>query len=437
MTSRESGVGAQPVGLIKQSESGTYLLVLLFLVSVMNFLDRQVLSIVQEDIKLELSLTDGQLGYLALGFGLVNAFFALPIGRMADRVPRKTVLVACLTVWSSVTAMAGLVTNFAQLLITRMGVALGEAGVTPTTYSLISDKYPLKRRATAIAVCSAGIPVGLMLSLFFGGIISDTLGWRWTFVLFGVPGLVLAAVLWFTVKAPERGQADGVKEVKESSFMDSFKHLFTTPTFVLIVVGSAFKSIGTYGILQWIPTFYIRKFELSAAQVGTTLGPIMGIVGLVSLIGAAYAADRLSERDLRWYTWILTGAMVLAFPFNLLAFTSGSYVASLIFMGAGIFCANSMIAITNNLVQSTAPVQMRGVASASKTVALSFVGYGIGGALIGQLSDIFGTENAGDGLSAALIFVSCTYLIAALLFWASSFKVRTDVAGAQHASSAA
>jgi len=167
MTSSEPQVKGAPFSFIRQSTSGTYLLILLFLVSTINFLDRQVLSIVQEDIKLDLTLTDSQLGMLGLAFGLINAFFAIPIGRIADRIPRKTVLLACLTLWSSVTAMAGLVQNFTQLLIARMGVALGEAGVTPTTYSLISDKYPLRRRATAIAVCSAGIPVGIMIRGFF------------------------------------------------------------------------------------------------------------------------------------------------------------------------------------------------------------------------------------------------------------------------------
>ena len=175
---------------------------MLFFVSVLNFLDRQVLAIVQEDIKLELGLSDSQLGMLALAFGAVHGLSALPVGRLADRFSRKKVLLGCLTVWSSITLLTGFVSSFGQLLATRIGVAMGEAGVTPTTYAMISDRFPLRQRARAIAAVAVGTPVGLMLSLLLGGLIADSLGWRMTFVLFGAPGLLLAAVIYFTLKGP-------------------------------------------------------------------------------------------------------------------------------------------------------------------------------------------------------------------------------------------
>ena len=427
---------ADRLRLSLESSSGTYFLGLLFLVSVFNFLDRQVLSIVQEQIKVDLSLTDGQLGYLALGFGLMHAACALPIGRLADRVPRKTVLVGCLTIWSSFTVFCGLAINYVHLLLMRMGVAFGEAGVTPTTYSLISDKFPLKRRATAISICSAGIPVGLMLSLFLGGIIAENFGWRLTFVVFGLPGILLALVFYFTVKAPQRGEADGIKQVSEASFQSTFTHLLATRTFLLVLIGSGVKAFATNSVLQWMPSFYIRKFDLSMAEVGVTLGPIIGIVGLVSLVGASYMADRLSEKDIRWYSWIITAAMITAFPFLYFSLVSGNYVLSLIFFGFAIFCGNSMLGISNALIQSTAPVQMRGMASAMKTVALSFVGYGIGGAAVGQLSDYFATGVPGEGLQTALVIASITHLIAGAFFWMSASSLRRDVDAAKKSSSA-
>ncbi len=424
--------------IFRQSSSGTYLLVILFLVSVFNFLDRQVLSIVQESIKVDLSLTDAQLGYFALVFGVIHALFALPIGRLADRYfPRKSVLVACLTAWSVMTSVCGFVQNYAQLLIARMGVAFGEAGVTPTTYSMISDKYPLRRRATAIAVCSAGVPVGVMLSLFLGGILAEQLGWRMTFILFGVPGVLLALIIVFTVKAPERGQADGITEVAKTDFWPSFTHLFTTRTFVLVVLGSAFKAIAANGIVQWMPSFYIRKFDLSLAEVGTTLGPMIGIIGLVSLVGASYLADRLGERDLRWYPWIISSTLLVAFPFVVLALNVDSYFLSLMLFGVASFSGSAMLGISNAMVQSTAPVQMRGMASASKTMALSFIGYGLGGAMIGVLSDLLGDGDATVGLGRAITVAAFTYLIGAILFWFSTSSFRNDVEDARLASSAA
>ncbi len=414
------------------STSGKYLLGILFLVSVFNFLDRQVLSIVQESVKLDLGLSDSQLGYLALAFGVTHALLALPIGRVADTVlSRKSVLVGCLTVWSSMTAVCGAVSSFFQLLLARIGVAAGEAGVTPTTYSMISDKYPMRYRATAISVCSAGIPVGVMLSLFLGGLLTEALGWRMTFVIFGVPGVLLALVIAFTVKAPERGEADGLTQVKTAPFWASFFHLFSTRTFLLVVLGSAFKSVAANGTTQWMPSFYMRKFDLSASDVGITFGPVIGILGLIAMLVASYVADKLGTRDLRWYPWIIAGTLFLVFPFKVASLYVDIYWLSLSLFAVTALTGNAMLGISNAMIQSTAPVHMRGMASASKTLALSFIGYGMGGALVGMLSDVFGAENSAAGLEMALLVVSVTYLIAGGLFVMSSFTFRKDYEGAK------
>lgn len=438
MTEQAKVGGGIQTRLETLSTSGRYLLGILFFVSVFNFLDRQVLSIVQEAIKVDLELTDSQLGMFALAFGIAHALLALPIGRLADtRFSRKSVLVACLAVWSAMTAVCGVAQNYIQLLIARLGVAAGEAGVTPTTYSMISDKYPIRYRATAISVCSAGIPVGVMLSLFFGGLLADAVGWRMTFILFGVPGLLLAALIAFTVKAPQRGEADGITEVRAVDFWPAFIHLFTTRTFVLVVVGSAFKSIAAYGIALWMPSFYIRKFDLTMAEVGTTFGPTLGIVGLISMFVASYFADKLGEKDLRWYPWIIAGTLMLAFPFKILALTADTYYVSLAFFAVSGLTGSAMLGITNAMVQSTAPVQMRGMASASKTMALSFVGFGLGGALVGLLSDLFGAGDSALGLEYAIMAVSVTYVISGLLFIMSSTSFRQDFDNARLASRAA
>ncbi len=424
--------------IFRQSTSGTYLLVILFFVGVFNYLDRQVLSITQEGIKADLGLSDAQLGLFALAFGITHALFALPIGRLADaKFSRKSVLVGCLTVWSTMTAVCGVMQNYVQLMIARIGVALGEAGVTPTTYSMISDKFPMRRRATAISICSAGTPVGIMLSLFFGGLLAEWLGWRMTFILFGVPGILLALLIVFSVKAPQRGEADGIVKVKKTAFWPAMSHLFTTRTFVLVVLGSAFKSIGANGIVQWMPSFYIRKFDLSVAEVGMTFGPVMGLVGLVALVGASYIADRLGERDLRWYPWIIAATLFLAFPFKVFALLADTYYFSLFLFSFSALTGSAMLGISNAMIQSTAPVQMRGMASASKTMALSFVGYGLGGALVGMLSDMFGDGTPWGGLQQAIIIVSATYALGGGLFLMTTSSFKRDVENAKLASSAA
>ena len=419
----------------KPSSSGAWLLMLLFLVTVVNFLDRQVLSIVQEDVKRDLALSDSQLGLLALAFGLTHAFCALPIGRLADRVPRKSVLVACLAVWSSFTILGAAVTNFGQLLAVRMGVGAGEAGVTPTTYSLISDRFPLKRRASAMAISGAGIPVGLMLSLLLGGLIAEAFGWRLTFILFGLPGLLLAVVFMTTVKAPRRGEADGVTTVRTSGLLDSFKYLLTSPSFALIIAGAMFKSIVSYGVLQWLPSYYIREFDLTPGEVGVSFGPILGIAGLIAMLSAAFLADRLSQRDIRWYAWIIAMSLVIATPLLWASLLTQNYILSLVLFAMSTMFGSSLLAITNALVQSTSPVQMRGMASALKSFALSFIGYGIGGALIGVLSDVFSGEGAADGLRTALMIATAMQLVAALLFWALSPRLGRDIDRAKSFSS--
>lgn len=422
---------------IRQSTSGAYLIALLFLVSVVNFLDKQILSIVQEDVKVDLSLSDSQLGLLALVFGLTHSIFATPFGRAADRIPRKSVLVFCLTFWSTATALGGIVQNYIQLALVRIGVAFGEAGVTPTCYSLISDKFPVQRRATALAFVNAGIPIGFMMSLMLGGLIAETMGWRWAFILFAIPGLIVAALLMFTVKAPEKGEADGVKNIPQTTFVKAVKHLFLTPAFTFVIVGSAVKAMAAQGVGQWAPSYFIRKFDLTAAEVGATLGPLFGICGLIGLFVAAWLADKLSQRDIRWYAWIVAGSNVFVFPFLILSLLSGNYVMALVFFAVSLFSGNAMLAISNALVQSTAPVQMRGMASAIKTTALSFVGFGLGGALGGILSDIFAVEgSAHGGLMISLMILGSCHLLAAIFFWLSSLTLKRDIDAARLASEA-
>ena len=421
---------------LAKSSSPKYLVFILFLVSVTNFLDRQVLAIVQEDIKAEFSLTDSNLGLLALAFGVIHGSFALPVGRLADRFSRKRVLIGCLTVWSGITLLTALVMNFVQLVITRIGVALGEAGVTPTSYSMIADRFETVRRAGAIAIVGAGAPIGLMLALFFGGAIADQLGWRITYVVFGVPGLVLAVVIWLTVAPPKVGAADGVAAPKRESFLAAISNLIGNKAYLLILVAATLQSIVSYGVLQWSPSFLIRKFELDATSVGMTLGPLFGVFGLSGMLCAAFAADHVAKRDFRWYAWIPAGCVFICWPFFAAAILSSHYGTTLAFLAIFLVFANAPIGITNALIQNVAPVQRRGVAAGMKTVSLSFLGYGVGGALIGFLSDIFAQGDKSGALGVALLAVSCFLPVAALTFFICSVGLNKAITVARAASEA-
>ncbi|NIB41581.1 MFS transporter [Pseudomaricurvus alkylphenolicus] len=419
--------------MARLSESPNYLLVLMFLVSVFNILDRQILSILQEEIKLDLSLTDSQIGMLALTFGIFQALMAVPIGRMADtQYPRKAVLSACLGVWSLATTLCGFAQNFAQLMLARLGVGGGTAGFAPTAFSLISDKVPVKRRSFAIALCMSGTTLGMALSLAAGGVLADTVGWRMTFIIAGIPGLILVPLLIYTVRAPERGHADGLTEQSNGiGFMPSLKRLMMTKSFVFVVAGGAIKAIAFNGIIQWIPAFYMRKFDLSMGEVGTTLGPIIGVFMLISMLVSSYIADRLGERDLRWHPWIISVTLLLNFPFIYFALVVDSYYLSLVFYALATLMGAAMMGINNSMIQNAAPVQMRGTATAIKTLALGLLGWGVGGALIGILSDLFGAEGSAEGLQTALVLVSIGLPVASLSFFLSSGSYTSDCESAR------
>ena len=421
-----------------QSRSAGYLLLVLFLVNVMSFLDRQVLAIVQESMKVDLNLTDADLGWLQLGFGLALALCAVPVGRIADNISRKTVLVFCLSLWSGATAAAGLANNFFTILVARIGVGMGEAGVTPTSYAMISDKIKIERRATALAIVGAGIPVGVALSLVLGGQIAESLGWRWAFILFGLPGLLLAAVIYLTISTPTKGEADGVENIKKTLPMkETLAHLFSTRSFTLVLIGTATKSIAGAALLNWMPSLIQRKFDMGAGEVGATFGPLIGVVSLIALVGAAYIGDRLSRRDFRWYSWIVAGSQVVALPLVLLGLFSESYLLTLVFFGLSTLFSQSMLAISNALIQNTSPIQMRSMASALKSLALTFLGFGLGSFLVGQLSEhVFNTGDEAVDLMFAMAVAACAHIIAAVCYFASAFYLRDDIEKAKQFSSA-
>lgn len=399
----------------------------MFFVGVINYLDRQVLGIVQDDIKADLSLTDGQLGLLSLAFGLVHAFFALPIGRIGDRTSRKRVLVACMTLWSSMTMLMGAISSFITLVITRMGVALGESGVTPTTYSMMADKFPITQRARAISAIVIGMPVGIMLSNILGGYISDAVGWRWTFVLFGLPGLILALVFALTIIAPKQGEADGIMEVKYIGFWEGIRTILSIPSYRWVLIGATLNGLVGYGLMQWMPSYMRRAFEMSRSEVGLTFGLMIGMAGLAGTLVGATIADKLAGRDLRWYGWIVAICYITSFPCFMMAFSSGGYTFTIVFTTLGLFAGFGGGACINAMIQSVTPIQTRGIAAALKTWGVSFVGYGLGGMLIGYLSDYLNTGVQGEGLGLSLLSISFLPLVAGICFLFAARKFREDV----------
>jgi len=432
----ETGSGSAPPSVAEAPAAlspryAYYALGLLMLVYVINFVDRQVLSILMEPIRKDLGLSDTQLGLLSgLGFALFYAAAGLPIARMADRMSRCNIIAGSLAVWSAMTALCGLVVNFPQLLLGRIGVAVGEAGAGPASHSLIADLFPHGKRATALAVFSTGVPVGILIGLFAGGWLNDTFDWRTAFVVVGLPGVVVALVVMLTMREPPRA-ADHAAEAADGSWWDALKALLRIPAFNYLVLGSALHAYTSYGALQWNPAFMIRIHGMSTAQAGLALGLISGLTGIFGTLAGGWIADRLGRRDIRWYAWTPALLMAIRVPFYLSAYLAddaGTAIACLIIPG---LLGNSFTGPVYATIQTLAPVRTRAFASACMLFIISLIGFGLGPLLIGVSSDLLKPVAGQDSLAWALCLAVVGDLISVGFFLAAARNLKPEMAGSK------
>ena len=277
-----------------------YLLGLLVVVYTFNFIDRQILSILLESIRLDMDLSDTQLGFLTgFSFALFYATLGIPIARIADRSSRGKVIAISLGLWSLMTAVCGLAQNFTHMLFARIGVAVGEAGGSPPAHSLITDYFPPHKRASALAIYATGTPIGILLGLMLGGWLNEAFGWRTAFFVVGAPGVLLAFVVWFTAKEPNLRSA-ATRRDDQVSLKEVFRYLKGLKSFRYLVIASSLHAFAAYGVLQWTPTFLIRTHGMSTTQLGLYLGLIIGTTGVLGVLAGGFLADRLSHVDKRW-----------------------------------------------------------------------------------------------------------------------------------------
>ena len=368
-----------------------YVLFVLTGVYVFNFIDRQILVIIQESIKADLGLSDTQLGLLTgLAFAAFYVTLGLPIARYADKNNRKNIVSIALVTWSAMTAISGLVTNYFQLLMARIGVGIGEAGGSPPSHSMISDYFPPEKRATALSVYSTGIYIGVLLGFVVGGVIDARYGWRVAFYCLGIPGIIYAALVFFTVREPIKGMSDPtpLKEDDSTSFAQVVKHLFKKKTFVYASIGCGLTAFMQYGVGNFMPPFLMRIHNLDVATIGIWLGLSAGVGGATGTFLGGYLADKLRNRNLRWYFWVPILAGVVNFLPSIIKIFSGNSTAVLIstvFTSAlTAFYLGPMLAVTHSLVTA----KMRAVASAVLFFILNFIGLGLGPLFIGALSDM-------------------------------------------------
>lgn len=413
-----------------------WVLVGLCLVAVMNFADRQILSILIDPIKKTFGASDTEMGMLSgLAFALFYLTAGIPLARLADRKRRATLIAVCLGLWSMMTTLCGVAQSFGQLALARIGVAVGEAGPTPATQSMLADLFPRERRTSALGALTAAQSFGIGVGIFLGGWLNDLLGWRGAFIALGLPGILLAAILLLRMPEPARGMSDRMgADGNPESMWSAVRNILRNPRSRMIFIALAFINFTGYGILTWAPSFFTRNHGLTTTTIGLMMGVclVSGLALGSLLVGPI--TDRLARKHY-WWTALVPGLGALV--------TGPSAVAFALFPNIyGALAAFMMFNLAASFIQPPLYSQLltetrsdrRGTAVFLGTLAQNLVGGALGPLAIGILSDRLTPAHGQMGLAAAIAISATGMLIASLLLfrltWMTSRIVKPELGNA-------
>ena len=387
-----AGFGAKPYR--------AFVLTMMLIVYTFNFIDRTVITILQEQIKEEFGLSDTQLGLMSgFAFAFLYTILGIPIARLAEKTNRVSILSVCLGLWSGFTALCGTATSFATLLGARIGVGIGEAGCTPPAQAVIADYFPSDRRATALSIYSLGIPLGSMIAAIGGSWIAQEVGWRQAFLLLGLPGLALAIFVRITVREPPRNGAAS----DAPSFMTALKTLSKKPAFWHMAMAGAITSFVGYGVGGFLVSFLRRVHHLTPVQAGQFSGVVLGLAAALGTFGSGFIADRISKRHPHVLAWLPALGLAVAMPLQLLGYFAPTLQLAVVPLVIGAcfqyFYLGPMYAVTQGVVEP----RLRATTTAILLFIVNMIGYGLGPIVIGAISDaIVNGLLAPSGLSVDL-----------------------------------
>ena len=412
-----------------------YALGLLVVVYVFNFIDRSILGILVEPIKRDLGVSDTLMGFLGgIAFAVFYTLLGIPIARLADRGSRRNVLAVCLALWSGATALCGLAANFVHLLLARIGVAIGEAGGSPPSHSMISDMFPPESRATALAIYALGIPIGTMLGNLGGGWLNEAFDWRTAFFVVGAPGLLLALVVRFTLREPVRGAAEGLVADQGAAppVMEVFRLLWSRRSFRYMTIGGSLHAFVGYGVGLWIPAMFMRSHGLGTGEMGVALF-YLGFAAIAGTLLGGYMGDRLGARDQRWYLWLPGLAILASLPFSYYAYTTDAPYAALWTLAVPSALGAYYLGPTFSMTQGLVGLRMRALASSILLFILNIIGLGLGPQFTGIASDLLNawTDLGADSLRWALVLCLWFNLASAAMYLAAGKTVRADLAASR------
>jgi predicted MFS family arabinose efflux permease len=347
------------------------------------------------------------MGFLTgFAFAVFYTVAGIPIARWADHGVRRNLIAVGLTVWSAMTALSGAAQSYLHLALARIGVGVGEAAGSPPAHSLISDYFTPEKRATAISIYNSGIHVGVMLGYLAGGWINEFFSWRVAFLVVGVPGILFALVVRFTVREPRRGMSDPhhVVDSEKDSVGEVLRFMLSMRSFVWLSVATGIAAFSAYGFGSWVPSYLRRVHEMGSGEIGTWIGLEAGIGGAVGAIWGGRLADRWGAKDKRWYLWVPALSLVAYLPF-----------------------VYAFLALDTPITYALVKVRMRALASAILLFVLNMIGLGLGPFLVGVISDALADEYGAMSIRYSLAIVAASKLIAIWMFWMASKSLVADL----------
>jgi predicted MFS family arabinose efflux permease len=399
-------------------------LALLCFVYVLNFLDRQLLSILAKPIQDELGVTDGQLGLISgLYFALFYCLLAIPVGWLADRTNRVRVLSLACALWSAATIACGLSSNYAQLALARMSVGVGEAGGVPPSYAIVSDYFPSGTRGTALAVFNLGPPIGQALGVAFGASIAAAYSWRSAFVALGAVGIVTALIVWLFVREPVRGGLDAPRAANaapgvppKAEFWATCRKFFSHPVLLRVSLACAATQFVTYAVLNFTTLFLMREKGMTLNEIAIYYSLLVGIAISAGMYTSGRLLDRFAPRSKVAFAWIPAVGLALAIPFFVGFVWARDWPLALAFLAVPMFLNYFYLSPAVTLVQEEVQPHERVLAGALLLLVMNLIGLGLGPTFLGAVSDFFRPSHPEHSLQLAFYTLVPFYVLAVSCF---------------------
>jgi MFS family permease len=419
-----------------------FVLAILCFVYVLNFLDRQLLSILAKPIQDELGVTDGQLGLISgLYFAMFYCILAIPVGWLADRTNRVRVLSLACALWSAATAACGFAQSYPQLAAARMAVGIGEAGGVPPSYAIISDYFRPGTRGTAMGLFNLGPPIGSALGVAFGASIAAAYSWRDAFIWVGVIGVITAVVVWVFVREPKKGgldvpveaqpQAEAAVEavsVAKAGFIDTCRMYFANPVLRGMALACGATQFVTYALLNFATLFLMREKGMTLQEIAVWYALLLGVSVSLGIFGSGWLIDRLGRRWKTAYAYLPAIGLVIAAPFFAAFVWAPDWRLSLIFLSVPMALNYFYLSPAVTLVQEEVRPDQRVLSGALLLLVMNLIGLGLGPTFLGAASDFFRASHPTNSLQMAFYCLLPFYGLAILMFLGLARKIRLQQA---------